>query len=86
MNQLIELLKQHATKIVGYLTTAAAFLAFADPKLVEELLGAKWQRWALLVSGLLTALRGHQATATEKDAAIDRLAAANPNPPVLPKE
>jgi hypothetical protein len=79
---IIQFLKDNGTKIVGYLTTAAAFFAFADPTLVADLLGGKWQRWALLISGLLTAMRGHQSTASEREAAVDRLVAkVSPIPP-----
>jgi hypothetical protein len=39
----------------------------ADPVLIDDLLGGKWQRWALLISGMLTALRGHTNTAAIKD-------------------
>lgn len=49
----------HGTKIIGYVTVALAFLATADQELVGDLLGPNFPRWALLVSGLLTALRGH---------------------------
>jgi hypothetical protein len=67
MNALIEFFRANGTKVIGYITTAAAFFAFADPTLINDLLGGKWQRWALLVSGLLTALRGHTNTAAIKD-------------------
>jgi hypothetical protein len=58
-----DFLENHATKIIGYITIAAGFLATADPALVGELLGDKWQKWALLIAGMLTAMRGHQNTA-----------------------
>lgn len=56
---LIDFFKNHATKVIGYLTIAAAFFATADPQLVGDLLGPNFTRWALLISGLLMALRGH---------------------------
>lgn len=63
MKELIAFLNNHGTKVIGYITIAAGFLATADPALVGELLGERWQRWALLIAGLLTALRGHQNSA-----------------------
>jgi hypothetical protein len=67
MNEITAFFRANGTKIIGYITVAAGFLAVADPALVDELLGGKWQRWALLISGLLTALRGHTNTAAIKD-------------------
>lgn len=63
MKDLIAFLNTHGTRVIGYLTIAAGFLATADPALVSELLGDTWQKWALLTAGLLTALRGHQNAA-----------------------
>jgi hypothetical protein len=63
MEKLIELLSQHGTKIVGYVTVALGFIAVADPALIGDTLGGNWQKWALLISGVLTAVRGHQNTA-----------------------
>jgi hypothetical protein len=67
MNVLIEFFRANGTKVIGYLTVAAGFIAMADPVLIDDLLGGKWQRWALLISGMLTALRGHTNTAAIKD-------------------
>ncbi len=69
MQALITWLNANWTKIIGYVAMGAGFIATADPALIDDLLGAKWQRWALLIVGLLTAVRGHQNTATEKVAA-----------------
>jgi hypothetical protein len=67
MNAIAEFFRQNGTKIIGYVTIAAGFIAVADPALVSSLLGPNATRWALLVSGLLTAIRGHTNTAAIKD-------------------
>lgn len=67
MNEIASFFRANGTKLIGYATTLAAFFAFADPTLVTELLGGKWQRWALLIAGALTAIRGHTNTAAIKD-------------------
>lgn len=68
MDKLLEFLSNNATKLVGYITVALGFIAVADPALIGDTLGGNWQKWALLISGILTAVRGHQSTAAEKAA------------------
>lgn len=67
MNEIASFFRQNGTKIIGYVTIAAGFIAVVDPALVTSLLGPNAPRWALLVSGLLTAMRGHTNTAAIKD-------------------
>ncbi len=69
MEAFLQFLKDHGTKIIGYITVGLGFIAVADPALIGDTLGGNWQKWALLISGVLTAVRGHQNTATEKAAA-----------------
>jgi len=54
-----ELLRLHATKILGYATAIAGAIAVMDPKLVADTLGPNAVRWALLISGILAIVRGH---------------------------
>ena len=49
----------HLTKILGYAQIAAGAIVVMDPQLVADTLGPNAIRWALVVSGVLTALRGH---------------------------
>lgn len=67
MNELLSFFRQNGTKIIGYTTTAVAFVSLADPTLVTDLFGARGRSWILLIAGLLTALRGHTNTAAIKD-------------------
>lgn len=66
MKALLEWLNANGTKVLGYLTVSLGFIAVADPALIGDTLGGNWQKWALLISGILTAARGHQNTAREK--------------------
>lgn len=58
-NQVLEAVRyvyrNHATKILGYIQIIAGAVAVADPSLV----GPDTIRWAIFVTGVLTALRGH---------------------------
>lgn len=63
MKELLQWLNDNGTKVIGYTTIALGFIATADKELVTGLLGESFPRWALLLTGLLTALRGHQNTA-----------------------
>lgn len=67
MKELFSFFRQHATKVIGYVTAAVAFLSLADPTLVTELFGKSGRSWILLIAGLLTAMRGHTNTAKIKD-------------------
>lgn len=58
----IELFREHGTKVIGYITVAAGAIAVMDPQLVADTLGPNAVRWALVVTGVLTALRGHTNT------------------------
>lgn len=69
------LIDKHGTKVIGYVAIAAAFVAFADKKLIADTLGPNASSWALLTFGLLGAARGHQATAKEKRDALDDMVA-----------
>jgi hypothetical protein len=51
--------REHMTKVIGYATVAAGAIAVMDPALVADTLGPNAVRWALVVTGVLTALRGH---------------------------
>lgn len=68
MEKLLGLIEKHGTKIIGYVTQAAAFIAIADANLVADTLGPKATAWALLITGILVSARGHQATRAEKRA------------------
>jgi hypothetical protein len=70
MDKLIELLSNHGTKFIGYFAMIAAGIAIADKDLVIRTLGPTASDWALLITGVLAAVRGHQSTAKEK--AVDK--------------
>ena len=67
MNVLAEFFRANGTKILGYAVSAIAALAFMDATLVTELLGQRGYRWILLISGVITIIRGHTNTAAIKD-------------------
>lgn len=53
---------KHTTKTIGAVTTAVAAVAVADPALMAQTLGPKGIAWAMLLSGIATAVRGIQNT------------------------
>lgn len=55
----VDVWRNHGTKILGYVTIVAGSIAVMDPQLVSATLGPNTVRWALLISGVATALRGH---------------------------
>lgn len=59
---MIELWREHGTKLLGYLQIIAGAIAVMDQQLVTDTLGPSAIRWALLLTGVLTALRGHTNT------------------------
>lgn len=59
IRRVTSLWRNHGTKILGYITVAAGAVAVMDAQLVAETLGPNAVRWALLISGFATALRGH---------------------------
>ena len=69
MKSLRALWRHHGTKLLGYIQVGAGAITVMDQQLVTDLLGANALRWALLISGVLTAVRGHTNTAAIKRAA-----------------
>lgn len=70
MTSIIDLWRQHGTKILGYASIIAAAIAVMDQQLVTDTLGPHAVRWALLISGILTALRGHTNTIRARNEAL----------------
>jgi hypothetical protein len=68
MKLLFDFLNNHGTKIIGYIAAIAGGIAVADKELVARTLGSDATDWALLITGILALLRGHQSTAREKAA------------------
>lgn len=68
MKELLKLLNDHGTKIIGYIAAIAGAIAVADKELVARTLGPDVVDWALLITGILALARGHQNTAREKRA------------------
>lgn len=69
MKDLIRLLNDHGTKILGYVGIVAGVIAVSDKELVLRTLGPAASDWAVLILGVGAAIRGHQATRAEKRAA-----------------
>lgn len=57
--------KNHLTKVIGVATTAVATVAITDPALIAATLGPKGVSWAMLLSGIATALRGVQNSSNQ---------------------
>ena len=51
--------RNHGTKILGYAAIAVSTVPLMDKQLVLETLGPNAMSWCLLISGILTAVRGH---------------------------
>lgn len=51
--------RNHGTKILGYAAIAVSTVPLMDKQLVLDTLGPNAMSWCLLISGILTAVRGH---------------------------
>jgi hypothetical protein len=68
MKELIHLLSNHGTKIIGYVAAAAGALTLMDKAMVIKLLGPTAPDWALLIAGVLAIFRGHTVNKVPKPA------------------
>jgi hypothetical protein len=59
---LVDLWRNHGTKILGYAAIAVSTVPLMDRQLVLDTLGPNAISWCLLISGVLTAARGHTNT------------------------
>lgn len=67
MNSIAAFFRANGTKLLGYIVSTIAALAFMDAALVTELLGERGYKWVLLIAGVITIIRGHTNTAAIKD-------------------
>lgn len=51
--------RNHGTKILGYAAIAVSTIPLMDRQLVLDTLGPNAMSWCLLISGVMTAVRGH---------------------------
>lgn len=56
----MNVIKEHGTKVIGYVGTAASILAAADPVMVQALIGERGPFIVTAALSFLTILRGHQ--------------------------
>lgn len=54
-----EIWANHGTKVIGYVTMGAGAIAVMDPHLVTETFGPHAMQWALVITGISAAVRGH---------------------------
>lgn len=67
MNELVSIIRNHGTKLMGDLLSVVAVISLMDRSLVIELFGERGYSWILLIAGIAIRIRGHVNTAAIKD-------------------
>ncbi len=63
---LLNFLRDHGTKVLGFAQVTVGALAVADQQMISAAFGPHGLRWIILTSGVLTAWRGFVNTQYQK--------------------